>query len=90
MAVVHPKPEGSSEGGDPIRSDDFRVVDPVEADAVAGGAVVEVPRELDGAPPVVALARVAWVLGVVFVAIVFRRAVDLFNVAHVCRDDSQI
>lgn len=83
VAVVHPKPESGLEGDDGVGGDGVGVVEAVEADALPGGAVVEVPGELDGAAAVVELAGGAGVLGVAAVAVVRRCAVDLVDVAQV-------
>ena len=52
----HPEPHGRLERDGGVGRDDARVVDPVEADGVAGGLVVGIPGELEGAAAVVLLA----------------------------------
>lgn len=85
VAVVHPVPQGGLEGDDDVVGDRLWRAEAVEPDAFPGGAIVEVPRQLDGAAAVVALPRHAWVLGVRLVAVVLRCAVDLLYVAEICR-----
>lgn len=82
MAIIHPIPQGSPERYDSTRRHNFWVVQTIKSYAIACWAVVEVPRQLYRSPPVVALVGRAWVLCVGLVAIVFRWAVDLLNVAH--------
>jgi hypothetical protein len=80
----HPEPERRPERGLGAVGHQLRVAQAVEAQRLARRPVVEVPGELDGAPPVVGLARVARPLLVRRVAVVARRP-DLLLVAQAPR-----
>ena len=83
--VVHPEPERRLKRDDIVLRHGVRVPEPVEADGLSGRPVVVVPRDLQRAAPVVLLPRDAWPLPVVRVAVVPARAVDLVDVAEICR-----
>lgn len=73
----HPKPESGLEGNEGVIGNHFWVPESVEAQGLACGPIVVVPRELHWASAFVGLAGVAGPLGVGGVAVVAARA-DLF------------
>lgn len=82
--VVHPEPQSRFEGDDHVGGDRVRRIQPIEPDALTGGAVVVVPRQLQRSAAVVVLSGRAWVLGVARIAVVLRSSVYFVNVAEIC------
>jgi len=88
--VVHPKPEGGLKGHGDVVGHGFGRVEAIEPDAFSCGSVVVVPGYLEGTAAIVAFVGVAWILGVRFVAVIFRGTIDLFNVAKICTQEDQL
>ncbi|ONK77275.1 uncharacterized protein A4U43_C02F4870 [Asparagus officinalis] len=86
---VEPVPESRLEGDDVVVADGLGAVEAVESDALAGGAVVVVPGDLEWAPAEVLLAGVAGPLRFAWVAVVVGCAVDLVYVAEVCMQEKE-
>jgi hypothetical protein len=82
--VVHPVPERGAEREHGAARHRVGVAQPVKADALPRGPVVEVPGDLQRAAAVVPLPRLARPLRVVPVAVVLARPVDLVDVAELC------